>query len=54
MLNAANLLSSTEKSVGEIALHLGYSNISSFSGKFKEYFLMTPLEYRKKSRQKPF
>ena len=54
MLNAANLLSSTEKSVGEIALYLGYSNISSFSSKFKEYFLMTPLEYRKESRLKPF
>lgn len=43
---AVSLLSSTDKSISEIALLSGFNNISNFNTLFKERFGTTPLKYR--------
>lgn len=44
---AANLLSTTDLSVEEIALKVGYSHASNLSKVFKKKYHRTPLQYRK-------
>ncbi|HSV11405.1 MAG TPA: helix-turn-helix transcriptional regulator, partial [Hanamia sp.] len=44
---AKQLLSQTNKSVTDIALAVGYSNISYFSTTFKKIMQMGPIEFRK-------
>lgn len=44
---AKELLKTTRLSVGEIALRIGYKNFAYFSGIFKKYTGLTPLNYRK-------
>lgn len=46
MKQAANLLKSNELSVVEIAERTGYNDISNFRHIFKNYYHMTPKEYR--------
>ena len=48
MKMAASLLRCSSTSVSNIGMNLGYQNISSFNRQFKEYYQMTPLEYRNK------
>ncbi|MCM8543371.1 MAG: helix-turn-helix domain-containing protein [Lentisphaeraceae bacterium] len=43
---ACQLLINTKKSVSEIALESGYSNLSHFNRKFKEYKNITPRSFR--------
>jgi two-component system, response regulator YesN len=45
---AKQLLSQTKKSVTDIALAVGYSNISYFSTTFKKLMQMGPIEFRKR------
>ena len=45
---AKELLENTSMPVGEIAQKVGYTNFAYFSGLFKKYTKLTPLEYRKK------
>ena len=47
MENSLTLLRFTEMPVKEIALKMGYDNISSFNRAFKNRFGLSPLEYRK-------
>jgi len=49
MNTAANLLADTSLSVSVIAAQVGYQNQSKFSAVFKRHFLVSPLEYRRKS-----
>lgn len=44
---AAELLKSTDKSISEIALLVGYDSPSKFSTAFREQYEMLPSEYRK-------
>ena len=44
---AATMLRSTDKGVGEICEELGYSNRTYFNRIFREYYGMTPGEYRR-------
>lgn len=48
MEKAAELLCSTEMSVNEIALAVGYESQSKFSATFKDFYSLTPNEYKKK------
>ncbi|MCR5581058.1 MAG: AraC family transcriptional regulator [Pseudobutyrivibrio sp.] len=50
MKNATVLLTSTSKSVGEIAMLSGYENQGKFGSAFKNYTGVTPLEYRRINR----
>lgn len=45
---AAEMLLKTDLSIAEISLAIGYDSQSKFSAAFKEFFQMTPKEYRKK------
>ena len=47
ILHAKNLLEKEEKSVGEIALRVGFSDINYFSRKFKAIVGITPTAYKK-------
>ena len=47
MERAAQLLLSTDLSLGEIAEKVGYSSQSKFTAAFKEYYHMLPKDYRK-------
>lgn len=47
LLRAAELLMQSEKSVTEISLDIGYTNISYFQKKFKSFFKTSPARYRK-------
>ncbi len=47
MEKAADLLIHTEKSINEISAEVGYESQSKFSGAFKDFFNLSPLEYRK-------
>ena len=47
---AADLLTETGLSVGEIASRAGFNQQSYFGKRFKEKTGMTPLEYRRKMR----
>lgn len=44
---AANLLSTTDLSIEEISLRVGYSHASNLSKAFKQKYKRTPLKYRK-------
>ncbi|CAM4053090.1 AraC family transcriptional regulator [Lederbergia lenta] len=46
MVHAASLLKNTNKSIDEIANHVGYESTSFFHRKFKEYFNRTPNRFR--------
>lgn len=45
---AARLLTETDKTVLEIALAVGYENLSYFNRRFKKRYGLTPREYRRK------
>jgi len=47
---ASNYLSASEMLLQDIAIVLGYSDVSSFSRAFKRWTNMTPLEFRKQKR----
>ena len=49
--NAKQLLKQTNKSVTDIALAVGYSNISYFSTSFKKLTQMGPIEFRRKHQK---
>ena len=53
MQRAAQLLSTTDMTVGEIAAALGYSVTRSFFSSFRREFGMTPSEYRASVRSDP-
>jgi len=46
------LLKNTSLSISEIALLVGFNNLSYFCKKFKEYTLMSPKEYRQSKNSK--
>ena len=50
MNRAAELLSSTQQSVSDIAELVGYANQSKFASVFKKQFDVSPLEYRRLKR----
>ena len=50
MEKAADLLTESSLSLGEIALSVGYKSQSKFTAAFKEYYHMLPKEYRQKCR----
>lgn len=47
MEKAAELLTKTDKTVKEIAEEVGYESQSKFSAVFKDFFNVSPLEYKK-------
>lgn len=47
MEKSAELLNTTEMSINEIALNVGYESQSKFTAVFKEFYNVTPVEYRK-------
>jgi AraC-like DNA-binding protein len=49
LTEAARLLKETQNPVGEIALKVGFSNISHFNRTFKTQFLMSPLQFRREN-----
>lgn len=48
VVSAQNLLRSGTKSIGEVALTLGYENVTHFIRQFKQSTGVTPNEYRKR------
>lgn len=44
---AADLLTTTDLSISEIAFNCGFNNLSNFNRKFKSFYQQTPSEYRK-------
>lgn len=50
---SAALLTSTEHSITEIALDVGFRSSSSYIRYFKEVYGMTPLKYRMQSKKRP-
>lgn len=49
LTRAAELLTGTEKTISEIAEECGFSSVGYFGRKFKEQFVVSPREYRKKN-----
>lgn len=49
--HAQYLLKSTNMSILDIALSVGYTNSSKFSSAFKNETSMTPMQYRKSYRR---
>lgn len=47
MEKAAELLKDSELNINEIALQVGYESQSKFTATFKEFYSVTPVEYRK-------
>ncbi len=47
MEKAAELLRTTDKSVGEVAFEVGYESQSKFGVAFKESFCISPMEYKR-------
>jgi AraC-like DNA-binding protein len=45
--HATELLHNTDKSVSEIVIESGFTNISHFDKVFKQYYGLSPLQYRK-------
>lgn len=54
MAEAGKLLVSTNGKISEVAMSLGYSNLSYFSAIFKKHFDMTPEQYRRVKRIETF
>lgn len=52
MTKAVKELTGTDKSVTEIAYDTGYSSVHSFYSVFRRFYECTPIEYRKKHREK--
>lgn len=52
MKKAAYLLTTTSDNITNIGIALGFSNKTHFYKKFKEYYGLTPAEYRQKNSQK--
>ncbi len=52
MQHAADLLSTTSRSVAQVAAEVGYGSTSQFGVAFKAQFQMTPSQYRRQSRAK--
>jgi AraC-like DNA-binding protein len=50
MYTSCELLRNTDAPISEIAYEIGYQTPGSFSAEFKEWFLMTPSEYRRSQR----
>lgn len=50
MERAARLLRETEDSIAQIARSVGYGSQSRFTAAFKEYFGVSPTEYRNESK----
>lgn len=50
METAAELLETTNMKVVEISMRVGFKSQTKFSNSFKQYFEMSPLEYRRKTR----
>lgn len=50
MNTAANLLAKTEIPISEISIQIGYTKQGKFAAVFKQYFNVTPLEYRRTKR----
>ena len=48
MLNAANYLKNSNLPIYEISEKSGYNNLTFFYKKFKEYYGLSPQEYRYK------
>ena len=48
--DAKNLLGKTDLPITEIALNVGFGDVSYFIRLFRERFSMTPLQYRKECR----
>lgn len=49
---AATLISSTNKSMTQIAYESGYENLNTFCRCFKKHFSQTPTEYKKNTQKK--
>lgn len=54
MSAAAILLSNAEYSITSIAEELGYSSIEHFSSAFRNYYFMSPRQYRKELKEQAF
>lgn len=54
MNTAAKMLTETKKNISEISLQVGYTNQGKFAAVFKQYFNMTPLEYRRTKHLEQF
>lgn len=52
MNHAKHLLLTTRKSVTEISLELGYSDVAIFSKRFKEITNLSPSEYRESQKNR--
>lgn len=52
LINAAELLKSTERSVGQIADSVGFKELSYFSSSFMDEFKSSPTEWRKAAKTK--
>ena len=52
METAAELLKTTNLKVVDISLKVGFKSQTKFSNSFKQYYEMSPLEYRRKTRLK--
>lgn len=53
-ITACNLLKYSERSIADIAQYIGFQSQSSFTKVFKQWQLMTPLEYRNQNFKKHF
>lgn len=54
MGNARDLLQTSNLSIGEVALQVGYQDLGHFSALFRKYFNATPMDYRAMVRAKLF
>lgn len=49
LIQAANLLKTTKKPLSIISIETGFSSVSYFCRKFKQYYATTPEQYRNRS-----
>ena len=49
MVIAKDLLTETNSTIDEISMYLGYHRQSTFCRTFREYYHLTPVQYRKKT-----
>lgn len=52
MERACQLLRQTDMSIGDVAEEVGYAHQGKFGGAFKKYANLTPLEYRRRNRER--